>query len=58
MSLLEIQVYANKWFKNIGIVMKFGKNVYFVNLNHITKFCYGRPISTSRSKLLPLGKYV
>ena len=34
-SPLLIYVYANKWLKNIGMVMKFGKNVYFVNLNHI-----------------------
>ena len=30
---LEIPVYAYKWLKNIHIVMKFGMNVYFVNLN-------------------------
>ena len=38
-SPLEIQVCAYKWLRNIGIVMKFGIYVYFVNLNHITKFC-------------------
>ena len=45
-SPLEIHVYDYKWLKNIGIVMKFGVNVYFVNLSHITKFCYGRSIIT------------
>ena len=40
-SPLEIHVNSCKWLKKIGIVMQFSKNVYFVNLNHITKFCYG-----------------
>ena len=33
-SPLEIHVYAYIWFKNIGIMMKSGMNVYFLNLNH------------------------
>ena len=44
-SPLEIYVYSYKWVKNIGIVMKFGMNVYFVYLNHITKFFYGRKLN-------------
>ena len=34
-SPLQIHVYAYKWLKNIGIVVNFSMNVYFVNLNHI-----------------------
>ena len=34
-SPLEILVYAYKRLK-----MKFGMNMYFVNLNHIKNFCY------------------
>ena len=40
-SPLEIHVYAYKWLKTIGIVMKFVMKMYFVNLNYITKFSYG-----------------
>ena len=43
-SSLEIYDYASKWLKNISILMKFSINVYFVNLNHVVKFCYGRSI--------------
>ena len=43
-SPLEIHVYAYKRLKNIGIMMRFGINVYFVNLNRIAKFCYGLSI--------------
>ena len=55
-SPFKIHVYAYKGLKNIGIVMKFGINVYYVNLNHITKFCYGRSIIAPRSKIRPLKK--
>ena len=57
-SPLEIHVYAYKWFKNIGIMMKFNMNAYFVNLNHIAKFCYGRSIIAPMFKKGPLKKYV
>ena len=53
-SPLQIYVYAYKWLKNIGIVMISGINLYFVNLNHITKFCCGRFIIAS--KIGPLKK--
>ena len=53
---LEINVYTYKWLKNIGIVMKYGVNVCFVNLNHIAKFGYGRFIITPRSKIGLLKK--
>ena len=43
-SPLEIHFYAYNWLKHIGIMMKFGMNMYFINLNHIAKFCYGRSI--------------
>ena len=36
--------------------MKFGMNEYFVNLNHITKFCYDRSIIAPRSKIGLLKK--
>ena len=52
--LLEIHVYAYKWLKNVGIVMKFGTNVYFVNLNHIAEFCYTRSIIVPGFKKGPL----
>ena len=39
-SPLEIYLYAYKWLKNIDSVMKFGMNMYFLNLNLIIKFCY------------------
>ena len=55
-SPLEIHVCAYKWLKNIGIVMEFGMNVYFVNLNHVTKYCYGRSIIAPWSKIGPLKK--
>ena len=57
-SPLEIHVYAYKWLKGIGIVMKFSMNVNFVNLNHITKFRYGRSIIALMFKIEPLKKYV
>ena len=40
----------------IDIVMKFNMNVYFVNLSHIIKFCYGRSIIATTSKTQPLKK--
>ena len=55
-SPLHIHVYAYKCLKNIGIVMKFSMNVYFVNLNHITKICYGRFIIVATFKTGPLKK--
>ena len=55
-SPLEIHIYAYKLLKNIGIVKKFRMNVYFINLNHITKFCYNRSIIGSRSEIEPLTK--
>ena len=57
-SPLEIHVYAYKWLKNVGIVMKFGIDVYFVNLNHIAKFCYDQSIIAPRFKIGPLRKNV
>ena len=57
-SYLAIHVYAYKRLKNIGIVMKFSMNMYFVNLNHIAKFCYGQSIIAPRFKRGPLKKYV
>ena len=36
--------------------MKFGMNAYFVNLNHIAKFYYGRSIIAPRFKIGPLKK--
>ena len=54
-SPLEIHVYAHKWPKNIGIIMKFGINRIF-NLYHITKFCYGQSIIDPRSKIGLLKK--
>ena len=57
-SPLEIHVYAYKWLKHIVIVMKFGMTIYFVNLNHIAKFCYGRSIIAPRFKIGHLKKYV
>ena len=44
---LQIHVYACKWLTNIGIGMKFGINVYFVNLNH------SRSIIAPTSKIGP-----
>ena len=41
---------------NVGIVMKFGMNLYFAKLNHIMKFCEGRPIIASKSKVGYLKK--
>ena len=38
-SPLEFHVNTYKRLKNIGIVKKFGLIMYFVNLNHSTKFC-------------------
>ena len=55
-SPLEIHVYAYKWLKNIGIVMTLGINVYFVNLNHVTKFFYGGSIITPRFTIRPIKK--
>ena len=55
-SSLEIHVYACKSLKNIGIVMKLGMKVYFVNLNHIIKICYGRSLITPRSLIGPIKK--
>ena len=48
---LDIQVYAYKWLTNISIVMKFGMNVYFVNLHMFTKFCNGRSRNATRFKI-------
>ena len=45
---LEIYIYAYKWLKNIGIMINIGMSTYFINLNHITKFCYGRLIIPTR----------
>ena len=53
---LEIHVYFYKLLKNIGIVMKFGMNVYSVNVNHTIKFCYGRSIIIPMFKIGPLKK--
>ena len=53
---LEIHVYAYKWLKNIGIVMKFGMNAYFINLNRIAKCCYGWSIIAPRFETGPLKK--
>ena len=50
-SALEIHVYAYKWLKNNGIVVKFGMNMYFINLNHITKCCYDRSIIVPSSEI-------
>ena len=36
--------------------MKFGMSMYFMNLNHINKFCYGQSIIDPRSKIGPLKK--
>ena len=44
------------WLKNIGIVMKFCMNEHCLNLNHITKFCYGRSIIDTKSKTEHLKK--
>ena len=55
-SPLEIHVYAYKWLHNIGNVMKFGMKMYFVNLNYIAKFCYGRSIIALRFKMGPFKK--
>ena len=55
-SPIEIHVNAYKCLKNIGIVMKFGVTVYFVNLNHIAKFCYGWSIIAPGYKIGPLKK--
>ena len=55
-SPLEINVYCYKWLKNIGIMMKFDMNVYFVNLKHIAKFCYGWSIIAPRFKIGTLKK--
>ena len=41
---LEINVYAYKWLKRIGIIVKFGSYEYLVILNHITKFYYSQSI--------------
>ena len=53
-SALEIHVYAYKWLKNIGIMIKFVMKVYFVNLNHIAKFFYVRSIIAPRFNIGPL----
>ena len=37
-SALRIFDYTYKWLKNIGIVMRFGMNVYFVNLTILPNF--------------------
>ena len=52
----QIHIYTYKWLKNIGIVMKFSMKVYFINLNHVTKFCYGRSIIDRRFKVESLKK--
>ena len=39
-SPLGIYVCSYKLLINIGTVMKFGMNIYFVNLNRIAKCCY------------------
>ena len=48
-SPLEIQIYDYKRLKNIGILMKFSMDAYFVNLNYITELCYGRSLIALRS---------
>ena len=53
---LQFHVYAYKWLKNIGFVMKCGMKVYFVNLNHVTKFCYGWFIIAPMFKIGQLKK--
>ena len=53
-SPLETHVYAYKWLKNIGIAIKFGMNVYFVNINHV--ILYGWSIIAPRSTIGPLKK--
>ena len=55
-SILEIHVYAYKGLKNISIMMKFAMKMYFVNLNHVTKFWYGLSIIDFKSKIGPLMK--
>ena len=52
----EIYIYAYRYLKNIDIVTKVDMKTYFVNLNHITKFCYGR--KRIKSKTISLGPLI
>ena len=55
-SNFKIHVYIYKWLKNIGITMKFGMNVYFVNLNAIINACYSWSTIACRSSIGSLKK--